>query len=80
MFAVLFPSAASSIPGKTERRLIVIGFMGGRIKGDNFLHTEARLAKDLRQSYPLAVDSAVFANHVLMGLRSIASGIEWGAG
>jgi hypothetical protein len=37
--------------------------MGGRIKGDNFVHTEARLAKQLRQRYPLAVDSAVFANH-----------------
>jgi hypothetical protein len=53
----------ASIPVKTDRRLIVIGFMGGRIKGDNFVHIEARLAKQLRQRYPLAVHSAVFANH-----------------
>lgn len=50
-------------PIKTERRLIVIGFMGGHIKGDNFVHMEARLAKQLRQRYPLAVHAAVFANH-----------------
>jgi hypothetical protein len=57
------PSAAASIPVKTDQRLLVIGFMGGRIKGDNFVHTEARLARQLRQRYPLAVHSAVFANH-----------------
>jgi hypothetical protein len=57
------PPEAASTPVKTDRRLIVIGFMGGRIKGDNFVHTEARLAKQLRQRYPLAVHSAVFANH-----------------
>ena len=56
-------SEAASIPLTTDRRLIVIGFMGGRIKGDNFVHTEARLGKELQQRYPLAVDSAVFANH-----------------
>jgi hypothetical protein len=57
------PSEAASTPAKTDRRLIVFGFMGGRIKGDNFVHTEARLAKQLRQRYPLAVHSSVFANH-----------------
>ena len=56
-------SEAASAPSNTNGRLIVIGFMGGRIKGDNFVHTEARLAKQLRQRYPLAVHSAVFANH-----------------
>ncbi len=56
-------SEAASSPLKTDGRLIVIGFMGGHIKGDNFVHTEARLAKELRQRYPLAVHSAVFANH-----------------
>jgi hypothetical protein len=56
-------SEAASTPLNANRRLIVIGFMGGRIKGDNFVHTEARLAKQLRQRYPLAVHSAVFANH-----------------
>jgi hypothetical protein len=60
---VPIPPEASSLPVKSDQRLIVIGFMGGRIKGDNFVHTEARLAKQLRQRYPLAVHSAVFANH-----------------
>jgi hypothetical protein len=57
------PPEAASTPVKTDRRPIVIGFMGGRIKGDNFVHIEARLARQLRQRYPLAVYSAVFANH-----------------
>jgi hypothetical protein len=57
------PSEAASTPLQMDRRLIVIGFMGGRIRGDNFVHIEARLAKQLRQRYPLAVNSAVFANH-----------------
>jgi len=58
-----YPSEAASNPLKLDRRLIVIGFMGGRIKGDNLVHIEARLAKQLRQRYPLAVHAAVFANH-----------------
>jgi hypothetical protein len=57
------PSEAASAPVKVDGRLIVIGFMGGRIKGDNFVHMEARVAKQLRQRYPLAVHAAVFANH-----------------
>jgi hypothetical protein len=61
--AVPNSAIAVSAPVKTDRRLIVIGFMGGRVKGDNFVHIEARLAKQLRQRYPLAVHSAVFANH-----------------
>jgi len=44
-------------------QLIVIGFMGGRVKGDNFIHKEAQLAKELQEAYPLKVDAAVFANH-----------------
>jgi hypothetical protein len=60
---VPIPSGAASTPVRPDRRLIVIGFMGGRIRGDNFVHIEARLAKQLRQRYPLAVHSAVFANH-----------------
>jgi hypothetical protein len=43
--------------------LIVIGFMGGRIKGDNFVHMEARMAKEMQQRYPRVVRTAVFANH-----------------
>jgi hypothetical protein len=43
--------------------LIVIGFMGGRIKGDNFVHMEARMAKEMQQRYPRKVHTVVFANH-----------------
>jgi hypothetical protein len=56
-------SAAANNPVEKPRHLIVIGFMGGRIKGDNFVHMEARMAKELQQHYPLAVHAAVFANH-----------------
>jgi hypothetical protein len=44
-------------------QLIVIGFMGGRVKGDNLIHKEALLAKELQQDHPLGVYAAVFANH-----------------
>jgi hypothetical protein len=44
-------------------RLIVIGFMGGRVKGGNLIHMEALLARDLQEKYPLQVYAAVFANH-----------------
>lgn len=51
------PSQAPSL------QLIVIGFMGGRVKGDNLVHREALLAKQLRENYPRRVYAAVFANH-----------------
>ena len=56
-------SEAENHPSETPRQLIVIGFMGGRIRADDFVHREALLAKDLQQRYPLAVHAAVFANH-----------------
>jgi len=56
-------SPTANNPLETPRHLIVIGFMGGRIKGDNFVHMEARMAKELQQRYPLVVHAAVFANH-----------------
>ena len=43
--------------------LILIGFMGGRIRGDNYFHMEARMAKEMQQRYPRGVHAAVFANH-----------------
>ena len=48
---------------ETPQQLIVIGFMGGRVRGSNLVHREALLAKDLQHLYPLAVHAAVFANH-----------------
>lgn len=44
-------------------QLIVIGFMGGRVRGSNLIHREALLAKKLQESYPRRVYAAVFANH-----------------
>jgi len=44
-------------------QLIVIGFMGGNVHADNFIHREATLAKELQQHDPLRLHAAVFANH-----------------
>jgi hypothetical protein len=43
--------------------LIVVGFMGGRVRGNNLVHREALMAKELEQRYPQVVHAAVFANH-----------------
>jgi hypothetical protein len=60
-----FSRQETGTPSQSAERnnLILIGFMGGRIKGDNFLHMEARMAKEVQQRYPRAVHAAVFANH-----------------
>jgi hypothetical protein len=50
-------------PSATHRKLIVIGFMGGNVRANDFVHREAGMAKDLQQRYPLALHAAVFANH-----------------
>jgi pimeloyl-ACP methyl ester carboxylesterase len=55
--------AARTIVPAVLPRLIVIGFMGGRVKGNNLIHKEALLARDLQERYPLRVYAAVFANH-----------------
>ena len=54
--------AAASHPPVALRKLIVIGFMGGNVQADNFVHPEARMARELEQRYPLALHAAVFAN------------------
>jgi hypothetical protein len=55
--------AAENHPSETPGQLIVIGFMGGRIRANDFVHREAVMAKELQQRYPHAVHAAVFANH-----------------
>jgi hypothetical protein len=55
--------AVGTISPEMSRRLIVIGFMGGRVKGGNLVHREASLAKELQEGYPRRVYAAVFANH-----------------
>ena len=54
--------AAASTPSLELRKLIVIGFMGGSVQADNFVHREATMARDLEQRHPLALHAAVFAN------------------
>lgn len=56
-------SEAGNNPSETFQRLIVIGFMGGNVRANNFVHREALLAKDLQQRYPIALRVSVFANH-----------------
>lgn len=36
--------------------------MGGRVRADDLVHREARMAKDLQQLYPAALQAEVFAN------------------
>lgn len=36
--------------------------MGGRVKGDNFIHREALLARELQECYPLRMYATSFAN------------------
>jgi hypothetical protein len=44
-------------------RLIVIGFMGGRVSAGNLVHKEALVARALQRRFPATVQAAVFANH-----------------
>lgn len=53
--------AVKNVP-EMSRKLIVIGFMGGRVRADNLVHREALVARDLQERYPTAVQAAVFAN------------------
>jgi len=50
-------------PTQPAPKLIVIGFMGGRVRAGNLIHREALMARDLQQRYPDAIHAAVFANH-----------------
>jgi hypothetical protein len=45
------------------RKLIVIGFMGGRVHATNLVHKEALMARELQSRYPEALRMHVFANH-----------------
>jgi hypothetical protein len=57
------PATPSGAVSPAPERLLVIGFMGGRIHADNLAHGEARLARDLDQQYPGIVHAITFANH-----------------
>jgi pimeloyl-ACP methyl ester carboxylesterase len=68
--ASILPDAHA--PSRAAAPLIVIGFMGGNVRADNFAHREARLARDLDRRYPGAVQAMTFANHdEAAALRSV---------
>ncbi len=56
-------AGAATIPAPAPSRLIVIGFMGGRVGADNLVHREALIARDMQQQHPLTLDATIFANH-----------------
>lgn len=58
--ALTTPTAIN--PSEPFRKLIVIGFMGGNVRANDFVHREASMARDLAQRYPLRLHAAVFAN------------------
>jgi pimeloyl-ACP methyl ester carboxylesterase len=45
-----------------RRKLIVIGFLGGKVRAGNLVHREAQLIKTLQLGYPLAIRAEIFAN------------------
>ena len=55
-------SAARAALPSASGKLIVIGFMGGRVRANDLVHREATMAKDLQQLYPAALQTEVFAN------------------
>jgi hypothetical protein len=59
--SMLSPATAIN-PSEPLRKLIVIGFMGGNVRANDFVHREASMARDLEQRYPLRLHAAVFAN------------------
>ena len=52
-------AGGSTVPA---RKLIVIGFMVGKVSATNLVHREAQLIGTLQQGYPLAIHAAIFAN------------------
>jgi hypothetical protein len=49
-------------PDQPVQKLIVIGFLGGRVSATNCVHREAQLIQSLQQSHPQAVHAVAFAN------------------
>ncbi len=47
-----------------QRPLLVVGFMGGRVRADNLVHKEAVIARQLQQRDGDRVKVLTFANHV----------------
>ena len=57
------PAAADSAAEVTTSPVIVIGFVGGYVHGDNMIHSEVQLAAKLRSMYPDGVFAESLGNH-----------------
>lgn len=57
------PAAADSSANPVASPVIVIGFVGGYVHGDNMIHSEVQLAAKLRALYPEGVYAESLANH-----------------
>ncbi|WP_263350076.1 hypothetical protein [Acidicapsa acidisoli] len=65
--AISAPSLGESTGNRSgqprpRRKLIVIGFLGGKVRAGNLVHREAQLIKTLQLGYPLAIRAEIFAN------------------
>lgn len=56
------PSIKTSIKEAGVSPVIVIGFLGGRVKKNNAIHREVQLAMHIRQNHPVGVYAQVFQN------------------
>lgn len=56
------PSPASTILPTPSGKLIVVGFLGGRVRATNFVHREALLIQSLQDNYSGSVHALAFAN------------------
>lgn len=59
---VIRPSVKTSIKEADVSPVIVIGFLGGRVKKNNVIHREVQLAMHIRQNHPVGVYAQVFQN------------------
>jgi pimeloyl-ACP methyl ester carboxylesterase len=57
------PARADSAAEAVASPVIVIGFVGGYVSGDNMVHSEVQLAAKLRSMYPTGVYAQAFGNH-----------------
>jgi|SRR5690348_24297 len=57
------PAAADASANPVVPPVIVIGFVGGYVHGDNMVHSEVQLAAKLRALYPEGVYAESLANH-----------------
>jgi hypothetical protein len=56
------PSMKASVKEDDISPVIVIGFLGGRVKKNNVIHREVQLAMHIRQNHPVGVYAQVFQN------------------